>query len=137
MPRRNKLKRRADKSPKITAHKPNQLPPDRQPPLFSLQYLGGKYCLSKCELEEKAAFAETLRRLSLLTWAEIRQQGRHKLGHEKIARGSIKQSIPAGITDDVTFLAFRFHRNKPMVGYRDRRVFYILWIDRDFSLYDH
>jgi hypothetical protein len=25
----------------------------------------------------------------------------------------------------------------PMVGYRVQAIFYILWLDRDFTLYDH
>lgn len=77
--------------------------------------------------DEKAGLADKLYRLSQLTWAEIKQQGRHKLGFEKIARGAIKAGIPSHITEDVDhFLAFRFDDLKAMVGYR---------LDRHFLLY--
>lgn len=106
-------------------------------PVFSLEYLGGNYCLSKCELAEKAAFAERLHKLSQLTWAEIQRAHRHGLGCETITRDSIKASPPPAVTDDVRFLAFRFNGMAPMVGYRDGRIFFVIWLDRDFSLYDH
>ena len=77
-------------------------------------------------------------KLSQLPWKELRQAPRHGLGYEKIKRHSIKSGIPLHITDDVDhFIAFRFHDKAPMVGHRQERIFYIFWIDRDFSLYDH
>jgi hypothetical protein len=86
---------------------------------------------------EKAAFADTLAKLSRLTWGEILRSSRQGLGHEKINRSAIKAAIPQHVTDDVNFIAFRFHGRKPMVGYRDMEIFYIIWLDRDFTLYDH
>jgi hypothetical protein len=59
------------------------------------------------------------------------------MGCEKIARDAIRRPIPPGVTEDVTFLAFRFHGMKPMVGYRVNEMFHIIWFDRDFTLYDH
>lgn len=107
-------------------------------PIFSLQYLDkNDYSLGACTKEEKAAFADTLVRLSQLTWAEITQSPRHGLGYEKIARNSIHAPIPAHITEDITFIAFRFYGKAPMVGYREGAIFHILWIDRDFTLYHH
>ena len=42
------------------------------------------------------------------------------------------------LTEDVQrLIAFRFAGNAPMVGYRVQAIFYILWLDRDFTLYDH
>jgi hypothetical protein len=107
-------------------------------PIFCLKYLDKEnYSLSACTKEEKAAFAETLFRLSQLTWTTITNSPRHGLGYEKIARTSIRAPIPAHITDDVTFIAFRFYGKAPMVGYREGCIFHILWIDRDFTLYSH
>jgi len=67
----------------------------------------------------------------------ITNSPRHGLGYEKIARTSIRAPIPTDITDDVTFIAFRFYGKAPMVGYREGYIFHILWIDRDFTLYSH
>jgi hypothetical protein len=59
------------------------------------------------------------------------------LGYEKIAKKSIRATIPTHIKDDVVFIAFRFYGKAPMVGYREDVVFHLLWIDRDFTLYQH
>lgn len=119
----------------------SQEPPDydSHPPLFSLERLqSGHYCLSSMDAEGKAAFADAIFRRRSLSWKEIRQAPRHGLGTEKIARSSIKAAIPPFITDEITdFLAFRYHGKRPMVGYRLRDVFFVLWLDRDFTLYDH
>ncbi|MBF0508058.1 MAG: hypothetical protein HQK57_03915 [Deltaproteobacteria bacterium] len=117
-------------------HDADDTPPDLKKPIFSLSLLGGDYCLSKCERAEKASFADTLYRLSQLTWVQLRQADKHGLGYEKIERTSINAGIPNSIKDR-SFIAFRFHGKAPMVGYRDQQVFYVVWIDRDFSLYNH
>jgi hypothetical protein len=75
--------------------------------------------------------------MSQLTWNELRQAQRHGIGSEKIDRKSITRPIPSHITEDVTFLAFRFSGKKSMVGYRMKEMFHIIWFDRDFKLYDH
>ena len=114
-----------------------EISPESLPPYFSLRYLSGDYCLSLCTRDEKAAFADTLHRLSKLTWAQIKSSPRHGLGCEKIERYEIRTGIPSHITEDVNIIAFRFSGLKPMVGYRDRATFYVLWLDRDSTLYDH
>jgi hypothetical protein len=35
------------------------------------------------------------------------------------------------------FIAFRCFGKAPMVGYRVQAVFYLLWLDRHFTLYEH
>ena len=119
-------------------------PPDNIPkstndksPLFSLSKIQKSYCLSACKKDEKAAFADQLHHLSRFTWSQIQSSPKLGAGHEKIARDSIKASIPSFVTEDVNFLAFRFMGKAPMVGYRQGEVFFILWIDRDFTLYQH
>ncbi|BAZ81969.1 hypothetical protein PN497_16920 [Sphaerospermopsis kisseleviana CS-549] len=78
-----------------------------------------------------------MHRLSKLTWSQIHSQGRHQLGYEKISRDAIKAPIPKFITEDVNFIAFRFSGIKAMVGYRDGAIFYVIWLDRNFTLYNH
>lgn len=106
-------------------------------PIFSLEHLDREYCLSRCEQDEKAAFADTLHRLSRLTWQQIVNAPRHGTGCEKISRDSIAGSVPSVITDDVNIIALRFQGKKAMVGFRDDQVFYVIWLDRNFTLYRH
>lgn len=110
---------------------------NREKPTFCLRHIDPNYCITACDVDEKASFAETLRNLSQLTWNELRSTPHRGLGCEKIAREAIRRPIPVGITEDVAFLAFRFHGKKPMVGYRVNEMFHIVWFDRDFSLYNH
>ena len=112
---------------------------DLEPPLFSLEKVqSGDYCFSKLDQEHKAMFAESIFRRKQLSWSEIKKQDRHGLGLEKIPKRIIRAGIPRFITEDEDhLLAFRYHGKRPMVGYRIRNVFYVLWFDHDFSLYSH
>lgn len=106
-------------------------------PIFSFEYLQKDYCVRDCQAAEKADFAVQLRQLSELTWRELRAAPKHGLGYEKISQSAIQPAIPPHITKDVNLIAFRFSGAKPMVGYRDGRLFYVIWLDRAFSLYNH
>lgn len=107
--------------------------------VFSLEKLqSGRYCFSELDQENKAMFADAIFRRKNLTWADIKKAGRHQLGTEKIQKNSIRAPVPKFITEEVdSYLVFRYHGLRPMVGYRQRDVFYVLWFDSDFTLYDH
>ncbi|WP_340124449.1 hypothetical protein [Methylobacter svalbardensis] len=112
---------------------------DSKPPIFSLEKLQpGKYCLSILSQENKAMFADAIFRRKSLTWNQIKQLDKHGLGTEKIPKAQIKAPIPRFITDELDhLLVFRYKGLHPMVGYRQRDVFFVLWFDHDFSLYSH
>lgn len=112
--------------------------PDVRPPSFSFQFLHPNYCITKCTNEERLAFVDKMHRLSQVPWSQLRQAPRHGLGYENISRSSIKPTIPVSITEDVTFIAFRFCAKKAMVGFRSAEgIFHVVWFDRDFTVYDH
>lgn len=112
---------------------------DTQPILFSLEKVQqGDYCFSALDIEHKSMFAEAVFKRKNITWASIKNLDRHGLGSEKIAKSSVKAPIPKFITEDVdAFLALRFNGLKPMVGYRELNIFFVLWFDHNFSLYEH
>ncbi len=107
--------------------------------LFSLERcIAGKYCFSSLTTEFKADFGNAIFRRRGLSWSEVREAPRHGIGTEKIAVASIKAAIPNFVTEEVlTLLALRFSGLSPMVGYRVGAIFYVLWFDHDFTLYDH
>lgn len=115
----------------------DSLRPDELHPVFSFEYMVSGFDVEGCKKTDRASLALTLLKLSKLTWAQIKQCPRHGLGFETIDRDCIKARIPSVITPDVRLLAFRFSGMKPMVGYRIGRTFFIIWLDRDYSLYDH
>ena len=80
---------------------------------------------------------DRLRRISQISWREIRQLDRHAYGTEIIDREILKVGIPSFLTADVKLLAFRAFDLVAMVGYRKGRIFHVIWIDREFKLYAH
>lgn len=118
-----------------------QEPPnyDNRPPLFSLEKVqSGKYGFKSLDTKNKAMFAEAMFRRRSLPWSHLQKQHRHKLGTEKISKFSITAAIPSSISEDLNgFLAFRYNGKRPMVGYREKNVFFVLWFDHDFTLYPH
>jgi hypothetical protein len=121
-------------SPSAETQKPS---PEQQKPIFSLHYLQKSHCLSDCDKDEKSAFADTLHKLSQLTWNQIISSSRHGAGCERIPQNAIKATIPPHLQSDINLLAFRFCAKAPMVGYREGNIFHVVWLDRAFTLYDH
>ena len=108
-------------------------------PAFSFKYLSLKkdYSLDQCDKREKIDLLLTIFKLSQMPWNQIQSAPRHGMGHEIIKRSAIKTTIPSNIGEDVRLLSFRFSGKRPMVGYRQDKIFYILWLDCKFKLYDH
>jgi hypothetical protein len=108
-----------------------------QHPVFCLHYLDSQYCLTKCNQEERASFANTIRMLSQIPWNEIIAKGVH--GYEKIInKKSVNRgNLPSCITEDTPIIGFHFHKKKPMVGFRRECIFHIVWFDPKFTLYKH
>jgi len=131
-----KKERRQTKGRLFSFTPPDSIPVTQKKPAFSLEYLQDSHCITHCDDTDKLAFVNALRKLSKLTWGQIRSAPRHGLGSEKINRGSLK-TTPPPVGEDVTFIAIRFSGIKPMIGYQEDRIFHIIWFDRDYNVYDH
>ncbi|APX94290.1 hypothetical protein BWR19_15860 [Halomonas sp. 1513] len=129
--------RKARTKQDLAQRRPERKSTNRETPWFCFNQLQRGHCIQDCEREQQAAVADTLRRLSQLTWGEISQAHRHGLGYEKISRDSLKVPIPPQVTEDAQLLSFRCHAHAPMVGYRVDRVFHVVWVDRAFDVYNH
>lgn len=109
-------------------------------PWFSHRYItSGSYCLKKCSLEQFRSFADKLRMLSSLEWKQIDSSPRETNGYEMLPVGQLKESPPAPFDQDGALMVFRFGGAKGgrMVGARRGERFFVLFIDRDFTFYDH
>jgi hypothetical protein len=106
-------------------------------PCFCFQYIHSEYNSSVCTDEQKIALVHTLEKLSALTWVDIEGSHRHGLGAEKITKSSIHPTIPNTVPHDAVFLAIRFAGKAPMIGFRERNIFHIVFLDSKFSVYDH
>lgn len=108
----------------------------RRNPLFSLQYTAKGFCVTDCNVEQKASFALTLIQLGKRTWLDILDAGKHGSGTEKIPRCQMKCAIPSHVTPDQDFFTVvRFYGKSPMIGYVDKGVYYIVWLDRNHTCY--
>ncbi len=111
---------------------------DKNNPLFSFEFLSSDYCLSLCTKAQKVQFVDRIRVLGSQTWGEIKLKHRNSGGFELIPKNEIRSSIPKIITQDVDKIhVFHFGDHIPLAGTRQKEVFYIIWIDRDFTLYKH
>lgn len=96
-----------------------------------------KYSIDNIANEDLVALVKKLKILCTQTWADLKRSGRHALGHEIIKKNALKVSLPNNISEDVKILAFRYSGKKPFLGYRRGKIFHIMYIDYNFSLYDH
>jgi hypothetical protein len=138
MPKHIKHEKRSAKSKHFTYPLSDNVSPMKGRPFFSFHYLQDSYCISRCDKNDKASFADAMKCLSAMTWNQIYAAPRHGLGAEKIARKSINVEIPDNLPEDInSFWAIRFSGLKPMIGFRNNDVYHIVWFDRDFSVYSH
>lgn len=137
MPRHIKKRKQSAKVRQYSYRVPDSSPSIQDKPIFSFHYLQDSHCISRCNTEQKAAFADTMRLLSKMTWQEIKSSHRHGLGSEKIPRHQFYATIPNQVADDEVLLSIRFYRRAPMVGIRRNQIFHIIWFDIDFDVYNH
>lgn len=107
-------------------------------PVFCFRHLHPNYCLDTCQSEDRERLIERLYQLSKMSWQDIQLTNKHGFGSEKIKRESINPAIPQQISEDVTFfLALRYNGKKPIVGYRNGAIFHLVYIDYNFTVYNH
>jgi hypothetical protein len=120
-----------------TEQRPNY---DKMPPNFSFEKMsvGSAHNVQNCDEGNRAALASKLFELTQLNWVDITLSHKKGMGSERIPRTEIKVPIPPSITPDLEeFLSIRYNGKRPMVGYRDERVFHIVFLDHNFKVYDH
>jgi len=143
--RNNKIKKSLEA---LNTEKPHFISPKNKDvdsskyPYFSFRYICEKdYCMKKCRYEQLKAISDKLRMLSRLEWNTIQTSPRETNGSETIPQSAVKASMPCIVENDEPMIVFRFgkakKRNGRIVGVRRDNKFYILFIDRNFTLYDH
>lgn len=140
MDRRSLLKKKAQKESE-RYKEPSRVEVDynSKNPIFSFYNIpyGKEYCLSRCELEEKAEFAHTLLMISQMQWKNIYSIGRKQLGLEHIPIDQFHtSSFPDIVTPDVEkLMVFTYSHGGRMAGIRENDVFHVLFVGD--NLYSH
>lgn len=86
-------------------------------------------------------FCEALRNLSSKTWDEIFSSPRGGvMGNEYLPITKFRQTptVPNRFKNKTKILILRYHGNRPLAGFRDGSVFFLVWIESEFNdLYIH
>ncbi len=109
-------------------------------PAFCFKHIQKGFSIDDCSDDKiKAIFVTKLQHLSQTSWREIQQTARKGAGHEIISIDSLKMPTPKNTPEDRDFLSFRLGggRNSVFLGYRDGKIFYIVWIDPNGKIYSH
>ena len=121
----------------------SEVPPPRsdlaETSVFSFKHLKSDWCITLCDPAQLRAFATFLRNYGKRTWGEIRQSRRESGGFEPISPDQFSGGpIPTPFTEESHAVVFRFHGDQcRVVGFLERAVFHIVWVDTNLSLYDH
>jgi hypothetical protein len=137
-----------DSTPKKVEFKADNATPDVQSarPWFSFRHICQKdFCVKKCSIEKFKSYADKLRILSELDWKTIESSPSETNGFELIPVRNIKGSLPDRFSAHENVWVFRFggpgrvasKTSGRIAGIRDKDRFFVLFIDRDFTLYDH
>lgn len=112
-------------------------------PVFCFKNLHQNFNLTNCCQSDKSFPKGLLKKLEAISknsWNQIQLAPRKGIGTEKIARNSIKVSVPNSISPDVKdFLSFYFAGTKGrLIGYRgEDTVFHVVYIDTKLKVYSH
>ena len=108
-------------------------------PKISFEFLKGEYCITKCEIREKAEIADSLYRLSQHTWQELLTLGRKHGGCEPLPLSAFNCPIPKNLLFQEQKHATVFHNPQklPIIGFRIEDILYVFCIDRTYTAYNH
>jgi hypothetical protein len=111
---------------------------DQMQPVFSLLHIDDVFGLGKCQPDDLRRLLEKMAELGEVTWSHLKQAPRHGIGMELIPVARLCRPRPSCLPPHVDrLIAFRFHGKASMLGFRDRNVFYICFLDPKFELYRH
>lgn len=109
-------------------------------PKFSFEFsLSHKRSIEKCANNNQLVVVTKLLYLSGLTWKKISQLPREQ-GFEKIEKKTFKSlpNLPNKFKDVSSIDVFRLPKKKGrLMGFIEDGVFYVVWVDTKFDMYDH
>lgn len=115
-------------------------------PWFSFRHICQRdYCVKKCSIEKMKSYSDKLRILSDLDWKSIESSPKETNGFELIPVRNIRGVLPEKFSRCDNVWVFRFggggrvasKTSGRIAGIRENERFFVLFVDRDFTLYDH
>ena len=106
-------------------------------PAFCFRYMHRDFDFRKLDNTTYEVFLNKIDALSQLSWQDICQINRYKNGTEKISRDEITHQIDKHITPDREIVAFHLKNLFRIIGCREGKVFYVIFIDTQGKVYNH
>jgi hypothetical protein len=110
---------------------------------FDFRYISEEHTYNQAKPAHWMKLFVDLKQISSDSWANIIQNPRQtRQGYEKITQDALKKPMPScNIPNDAKLDVIRVAGNNDarLVGYKPQNssVFYVLWLDFDFSVYHH
>jgi hypothetical protein len=112
-------------------------------PFVALKYYQPDHqCLSDWRMDELKAFSDFIRKLKLMTWADIYRSGgaagaKHGLGYTV---HKDRSNLPSNaeletISPDIQFFELRISHKARVHGFRSKNTFFLVWLDRNHEIY--
>jgi hypothetical protein len=109
-------------------------------PKFSFEHcFNASRSISKTDKKAKLAVIDKLITLSQMTWQAIKNLGKEQ-GFEKIPKSSFNSlpNVPAKFEKETKVVVFRLPKKLGrLIGYIEGNIFFVVWIDTKFDMYDH
>ena len=117
-------------SPKVQVH-PLHIPVKIS---FRLYESGNTYCLCEAEKDDIKHFMDSLRKLSSMTWQQVRDQGgrpgnKTGLAYTNYSDNSLSIERPANVSSDLEIGGFRAGSASRVFGVAIENVFHVIWFD--------
>lgn len=129
------------RKPKTSKPAPNTSPKIQLHPLhvnikisFDLYESGNTYCLCEAEKGDIKHFMDSLRKLSSMTWQQVRDQGgkpgnKTGLAYTNYPDHLLSMKRPANVSLDLEIAGFRAGSASRVFGVTIDNVFHVLWFD--------
>lgn len=115
---------------------------EKEKAYVALKYFDdGFECFSKWTRDEMKAFTDFVRKINGMSWNQIYQTGRRKnktgfaytvhTNREKLPNSKVLD----GISEDINFFELRVNQKARVHGFRIKSTFFLVWLDREHSIY--
>ena len=131
--------KRRPKAEQISTYLPPSGSTDGEHPSFRFTYADqNRWPLSDWTSSEIDDLIQGLKRIEKYTWEQIKGQGSKKRG-ESVGTGykwiTSHPELPDLVPDDAKLSEMRIDNKKRIFGFRVGVIYYIVWFDRDHSVF--
>lgn len=114
---------------------------DKEHPYINLKYFDCDYqCFSELDKESLKSFSEANKKLSQLTWNELKRQA-GKRGNKTgfaptmISRDQLPQrSMLERVSEEISFMELRLSQEARMFGFRSGAAFFLVYLDKNHDI---